>query len=151
MSEQFKDLTIERMREDDLAEVLRIEKESFSDPWTRECFLEDLYKDFTCPAVAKIAEKLVGYICVWKIVDELQIANLAVDSLYRKRGIAHQLLQWVIEYALNKNCRTITLDVRVSNLVASEFYRKFGFEEVGRRKNYYRYPVEDAIIMGKKL
>ncbi|HEX9912077.1 MAG TPA: GNAT family N-acetyltransferase, partial [candidate division Zixibacteria bacterium] len=58
---------------------------------------------------------------------------------------------WVIGYALNKNCRTITLDVRVSNLVASELYRKFGFEEVGRRKNYYRYPVEDAIIMGKKL
>jgi ribosomal-protein-alanine N-acetyltransferase len=151
MSEQFKDLTIERMREDDLAEVLRIEKENFSDPWTKECFLEDLYKDFTYPAVAKMAEKLVGYICLWKIVDELQIANLAVDSLFRKRGIAHQLLQWVIEYALNKKCRTITLDVRVSNLVASELYRKFGFEEVGRRKNYYRYPVEDAIIMEKIL
>jgi ribosomal-protein-alanine N-acetyltransferase len=151
MPEQLKDLNIERMIEDDLAEVLRVEKESFSDPWTRECFLEDLYKDFTFPAVAKIAEKLVGYICVWKITDELQIANLAVDSLFRKRGIAHRLLQWVIEYALNTNCRTISLDVRVSNSTASELYRKFGFEGVGRRKNYYRYPVEDAIIMEKRL
>jgi len=151
MVKKLEDLTIERMREEDLEEVLRIENESFSDPWRKECFLEDIHKEFTCPAVAKIGEELVGYTCLWRIEDELQIANIAVDKGYRRKGIAQKLIEWIIQQGLKQNCRTVLLDVRESNLVALEFYRKFGFEEIGRRKNYYRYPVENAIIMQRKL
>lgn len=151
MPDELKDLTFERMKEQDLAEVLRIEKESFSDPWTRESFLEDINKNFTYPAVARMGGSLVGYTCLWKIEDELQIANIAVDKEYRKRGIAQRIMEWIFEQAREQNCKNVTLDVRVSNSVALTLYRKFGFEQIGRRKNYYRYPVEDAIIMEKKL
>jgi len=151
MCEKVKDLTIERMKEEDLEEVLRIEKESFSDPWTKESFLEDLHRGFAYPAVVKMGGELVGYTCLWKIEDELQIANIAVDKGYRRRGIAQRLIEWIMEQALKQNCKTIILDVRESNSGALELYRKFDFEEIGRRKNYYRYPVENAIIMEKKL
>ncbi len=151
MSEQNKDLTFERMKEGDLEEVLRIEKESFSDPWTKESFLEDINKDFTYPAVARKDGKLVGYTCLWKIEDELQIANIAVDKEHRCQGIAKKLMEWIIEQGLKRACKSVTLDVRISNSVALTLYRKFGFEQIGRRKNYYRFPVEDAIIMEKKL
>lgn len=139
------------MREEDLEDVLRIENESFSDPWRKECFLADLHKEFTSPAVAKIGEELVGYTCTWRIEDELQIANIAVDKVYRRKGIAQKLIEWIIQQGLKQNCRTVLLDVRESNFAALELYRKFGFEEIGRRKNYYRCPVENAIIMQKKI
>lgn len=151
MSEQYKDLTIDRMKEGNLEEVLRIEKESFSDPWTRESFLEDINKDFTYPAVARKDGELVAYTCLWKIEDELQIANIAVDKEHRHQGIAQKLMEWIMEQGLKQKCKSVTLDVRVSNSVALTLYRKFGFEQIGRRKNYYRFPVEDAIIMEKKL
>lgn len=151
MSERIGDLNIERMREEDLSEVLRIEKESFSDPWTEECFLEDLHRELSYPAVAKIGGKVVGYTCLWKILDELQIANIAVDKGYRRKGIAQKLMAWVIQQGTGQGCKRITLDVRESNIIALEFYRKYGFEKIGQRKNYYCYPVEDAIIMEKKL
>lgn len=151
MSEQNRELTIERMTEKDLDEVLKIEKESFSDPWTKESFLEDIDKDFTYPAVARKNGKLVAYTCLWKIMDELQIANIAVGKEYRHQGIAQRLMEWIIERGVEQKCKSVTLDVRVSNSVALTLYRKFGFEPIGRRKNYYRFPVEDAIIMEKKL
>ncbi len=151
MSEQYKDLNIQRMKEEDLEEVLRIEKESFSDPWTRESFLEDINKDFTYPAVARKDGELVAYTCLWKIEDELQIANIAVDKEQRRQGIAQNLMEWILEQGLKQKCKSVTLDVRVSNSVALTLYRRFGFEQIGRRKNYYRFPVEDAIIMEKKL
>lgn len=151
MPEQYKDLTIERMREGDLVEILRIEKESFSDPWTRESFLEDINKDFTYPAVAREDGELVAYTCLWKIEDELQIANIAVDKEHRCQGIAQKLMEWIMEQGLKQKCKSVTLDVRVTNSVALTLYRKLGFERIGRRKNYYRFPVEDAIIMEKKL
>ncbi|HVP36643.1 MAG TPA: ribosomal protein S18-alanine N-acetyltransferase [Terriglobales bacterium] len=151
MSEQYKDLTIDRMKEGDLEEVLRIEKESFSDPWTKESFLEDIKKDFTYPAVVRKEEKLIGYTCLWKIEDELQIANIAVDKEHRRQGIAQKMMEWIFEQGLKNKCKSVTLDVRVSNLIALSLYRKLGFDPIGRRKNYYRFPVEDAIIMEKKL
>jgi [ribosomal protein S18]-alanine N-acetyltransferase len=151
MSEQYKDLAIERMKEPDLKQLFRIEKESFSDPWIRESFLEDINKDFTYPAVVRKDGKLVAYTCLWKIEDELQIANIAVDNEHRSQGIGQKLMEWIIEQGLKQKCKTVTLDVRISNSIALTLYRKFGFEQIGRRKNYYRFPVEDAIIMEKKL
>jgi ribosomal-protein-alanine N-acetyltransferase len=142
--------TIERMKEEDLEEVLRIEKESFSDPWIRECFLEDIKKELAYPAVVRIGEKLVGYTCLWKVDDELQIANIAVDKEHRGKGIARRLLDWVADQALKQNCKNITLDVRESNSAAIRLYDQYGFLEIGRRKKYYRFPVEDAIIMERK-
>jgi len=151
MSEQYKDLTIERMKEGDLEEVLGIEKKSFSDPWTRESFLEDINKDFTYPAVARKDGELVAYTCLWKIEDELQIANIAVDKEHRRQGIAQKLMEWIMEQGLKQKCKSVTLDVSVSNSIALTLYRKFGFEQICTRTNYYRFPVEDAIIMEKKL
>lgn len=147
----IEDFIIERMKEEDIEKVLRIEKESFSDPWIRECFLEDIKRELAYPAVVKMGKELVGYTCLWKIEDELQIANIAVDKEHRGKGIAKRLLEWIIEQALRQNCKNITLDVRESNSVAIRLYVQHGFQQIGRRKKYYRFPVEDAIIMERKI
>jgi ribosomal-protein-alanine N-acetyltransferase len=149
--EIIENFTIELMREEDLGEVVRIENESFSDPWTRGCFLEDIKKELAYPAVVRIGEKLAGYTCLWRVEDELQIANIAVDKEHRRKGVAKRLLEWIIEQAVKKNCKSITLDVRETNSVAIRLYDQYGFREIGRRKKYYRFPVENAIIMEKKI
>ncbi len=147
----LENFTIERMKEEDLEEVLRIENESFSDPWTRGCFLEDIKKELAYPAVFRLGERLAGYTCLWRVEDELQIANIAVDKEYRGKGIAKILLEWIIEQAVKQNYKSITLDVRESNSAAIRLYDQYGFREIGRRKKYYRFPVENAIIMERKI
>ena len=151
MVDEFEGLIIENMREEDLEEVLRIEKESFSDPWRREFFLKDMGNEFAFPAVVRIDKKLVGYTCLWKIEDEIQIANIAIARDYRRRGIARRILEWIVDQAVRGNSKYITLDVRESNSAALELYQRYGFEEICRRKNYYHNPTEDALVMEKKL
>ncbi|MDH4223672.1 MAG: ribosomal protein S18-alanine N-acetyltransferase [candidate division Zixibacteria bacterium] len=151
MAKIVEDFIIENMKEEDLDEILRIERESFSDPWRKEFFLQDLCKEYALPVVVRIGGRLAGYTCLWKIEDEIQIANIAIAKEYRGRGVAKRLLEWIVEQSLKQNFKYITLDVRESNSVALGLYRKYGFEEIVRRKNYYCNPVEDAIVMEKKL
>jgi ribosomal-protein-alanine N-acetyltransferase len=151
MLKELDQITIQRMSSDDVDEVTRLEKLCFSDPWIKSCFLDELEHQFSIPLVVKIAQKIVGYACLWHVDDQLEIANFAVSPEFRRKGIGRTLMENVLGEAEKRACISVILSVRKSNLAARNLYAAFGFVEVGRRKRYYRLPIEDAIIMVKNL
>ncbi|HHW12804.1 MAG TPA: ribosomal protein S18-alanine N-acetyltransferase [Firmicutes bacterium] len=141
---------VKPMTLDDLPEVLAIEEQCFPVPWSRSAFLYELLENeraYYC--VAKTATKVVGYVGMWVILDEGHITNLAVDPAYRRKGIGRALLEHLITEGKKRGVRFLTLEVRSSNLVAQQLYRKLGFYEAGVRPGYYQDNQEDAIIMWK--
>jgi ribosomal-protein-alanine N-acetyltransferase len=151
MLKEVDQYTIQRMALEDVEEVARLEKLCFSDPWTKRCFQDELEHQFSIPLVVKTGQKIVGYACLWHVDDQMEIANFAVSPEFRKKGIGRMLMQKVLSEAIKKGCASLILSVRESNLPALNLYKEFGFVEVGRRKRYYRFPIEDAIIMVKNL
>jgi len=139
------------MTEDDVEEVARLERLCFSDPWSKKSFEEELKHRFSIPLVAKCEERIIGYACLWHIDDQMEIANFAVSPDFRKKGIGRMMMDRVLSEARRRGCTSVILSVRESNLAALNLYTKSGFVEVSRRKNYYRFPTEDAIIMVKRL
>jgi ribosomal-protein-alanine N-acetyltransferase len=151
MSQKVDKIAIQRMSQEDVEEVARLEKICFSDPWSKESFIEELQIKLAVPLVVKLREEVVGYACLWHLDDQLEIANIAVSPEHRKEGIGERVMMRIIEEAKDKNCRSIILTVRESNVAAINLYTKFGFVEIGRRKRYYRLPIEDALTMIKTL
>lgn len=145
-------VTIERMKKEDVDQVLAIEQESFSQPWSRNLFLSEfrsatvstlLVARLGDPAVRRIA----GYLVYWTVEDEMHILNLAVAPAYRKRGIAKHLVLSGIARAYKKGVKKAFLEVRVSNSGAQKLYSSLGFTGSFIRRNYYDAPVEDALVM----
>ena len=151
MLKELDQITIQRMTDEDLDEVVRLEKICFSDPWNRKCFEEELGHQFCMPLVVRLDHKIVGYACLWYVDEQMEIANFAVSPEFRRRGIGRRLMEEVLLESGEKGCTSVILSVRESNLPAKYLYKEFGYVEVGRRKRYYRYPVEDAVIMVKEL
>ena len=151
MPDLVEKLTIKNMQPEDVDEVVAIEKQSFSDPWSKENFLAELDLPFSWVWVAKVDEELVGYCCCWEIEEELQIANLAVHPEFRNQGLGKKILQEILNRACQRKVKKVTLEVRESNQFGLKLYQAFGFTEVGRRKKYYRKPVEDGLILAKIL
>lgn len=133
-----------------LPDILEVEKESFSHPWTENMFLEELNGRFSVYRVAIEENKAVGYMGMWILADEGHITNVAVGKNYRGKGIGSALVKDFIRMAEEKDLAFLTLEVRVSNKNAIALYEKHGFLEVGRRKKYYE-NTEDAILMTKFL
>jgi len=128
----------------DLPEVLEMEQELFSVPWSRQAFEEEINRHESFSLL--VDEKLVGYICGWKILDEYNITNLAIRENLQQLGFGSRLLEHV--FALHaEDCSMFYIEVRNSNIKARRFYKKKGFKEIGLRKNYYHDPVEDAFLM----
>ena len=145
-------VSIEPKRLRDLDQVLRIERLSFSAPWSRAAFLSELLEnDRARYFVARIGDQVVGYTGMWIIIDEGHITNVAVHPHWRNRGIATQLLDALHDVARANGVRRMTLEVRKSNIVAHTLYEKLGFRDAGIRRAYYRDNNEDAIIMWKEL
>ncbi|MCC7202912.1 MAG: ribosomal protein S18-alanine N-acetyltransferase [Nitrospirae bacterium] len=148
MKPEGDNLVIEDIEEDDLSQVMEIEKEAFSDPWTVDMFYSELYNTFSHMwGVKSGSGRLTGYICFWSVVDEAHILNLAVHKDYRRKGIASKILLSALDYWKNSGVKTVLLEVRRSNTAAQELYRKFGFHVIVSRTKYYRNPVEDALVM----
>jgi ribosomal-protein-alanine N-acetyltransferase len=146
------DIVIEPMRTEDLPQVLAIEVASFSQPWTPEMFESDLARtDLAALLVARAAAgpstPVAGYICTYRLTDELHVNNLAVHPRWRRQGVASALLQAALELGRRDRARRAILEVRISNLGAQALYRAFGFEEAGVRRRYYAQPAEDALVM----
>lgn len=131
-----------------LPDILKVEQESFSRPWTEAMFCEELAGRFSVYRAVIEDGKAVAYMGMWILADEGHITNVAVAKDYRRRGIAKALIEDFIALAKAKELALMTLEVRVSNESAIALYRSMGFTEVGRRKNYYE-SREDALLMTK--
>ena len=139
------------MTADHLEELERLERICFSRPWSRKMLAEEL--DNQCAAflvaVEPVTEKVAGYAGLLVMADEGYITNVAVFPEYRRRGVAEQLIAVFDKFARGNRLAFLTLEVRPSNAAAIALYQSFGFEEVGRRRNYYDLPKEDALILTK--
>lgn len=145
-------VSVREMLESDIDRVLEIEKESFSPPWSREAFLLELTKNILAKyIVVEVDGKVVGYGGIWLILDEGHITNIAIDKEYRGLGLGDKLLEGLIQLCVDRDIKVITLEVRKSNEVAKELYKKHGFKECGIRPGYYTNNNEDAIIMWKTI
>lgn len=130
-----------------LDDVMRIERSSFTVPWTEDDFLTLLSRDYAVTIIAEENNAAVGYGCATAVAGEAEILNLAVDEKERRRGIGRELLIRLIKAVADRGARRIFLEVRESNAGARALYSSAGFAETGVRRNYYRLPAEDAIIM----
>jgi len=135
------------MREEDLETVLAIESASFSRPWTRRHFLDELASPNGFPVVALAPQgEVAGYLCLQLVLDEAEILDVAVDGSRRGRGIGEVLVLSALAFCREKRVALLFLEVRVSNHAAISLYRRLGFRESGRRKCYYE-NGEDAMLM----
>lgn len=140
------------MTVDDLDDVMEVEVNSFTVPWSREAFFNELTKNqFAQYLVVEVDQKVVGYCGVWIIVDEAHITNIALLPEYRGMKLGEALMAKVMELAREMGALRMTLEVRVSNNRAQNLYRKFGFEEGAIRKQYYTDNMEDALVMWVNL
>ncbi|MDW5298783.1 MAG: ribosomal protein S18-alanine N-acetyltransferase [Sedimentibacter sp.] len=142
---------IRNMKSDDIGQIIEIEKKCFSLPWSRESFEGELKNEHAYYECAEENKNIVGYMGMWKILDECHITNVAVLPEYRNRGIASMLIDKMIGVCKCSEIKNMTLEVRESNTTAINLYKKFGFFSVGKRPNYYQLPLEDAIIMWKNI
>lgn len=140
-------MDISMMGETDLTEVAAIEQEIFSQPWTKQGFLDALNNKNTLYLVAKEKNDILGYIGLWQSYEEADITNVAVKSGHRRKGVADALLNELERLAVQKGITTLTLEVRVSNTAAVRLYEKHGFHSLGIRPGFYEKPKEDAMIM----
>jgi len=139
------------MTPSDLTDILAIERASFTFPWSASFFLQELKVDCARSHLAVIDGVAVGYVIYWLLPREIDIHNLAVAPAYRRRGIAHTLLQAVIADAGREKAARITLEVRKSNDAAQRLYHSLGFMAKGVRKGYYSDDGEDALVMALEL
>lgn len=141
-------LVFREMKEEDIDQVLVIEHASFSTPWSKEAFYNELNKNrFALYLVLEDQGKVVGYCGTWIVIDEAHITNVAMLPEYRGKGLGEATMKKLIEVAKEKGVKTMTLEVRVSNHVAQSLYRKLGFQDGGIRKNYYTDNQEDGLVM----
>ena len=144
--------TVDRMRTEDLDEVLAIERLSFSMPWSRGAFLYEMQQNRAARCwVMREDGRVAGYVCLWEIADELHITNIAVHPSQRRHGLGRSLLGGVIEDGRQRGLRVVVLEVRPSNREALPLYESFGFRVVGRRRGYYYDTGEDALVMEVSL
>lgn len=138
----------------DLDDVLAIELESFSEPWTRGMFEAELQGNpfgrflgaFRIGKVSS-AKPLLGYICYWVVFEELRLMNLAVRQDCRRLGIASRLVRHAMEEGITQGTTRALLEVRAGNRVGQQLYQALGFRQYGCRRSYYTNPNEDAILM----
>lgn len=147
----MKSVEIRRMRTADLPRVMLIELSTFTMPWSEATFRGLLRRKDSDLLVADYNGDIAGYAVFWAVMDQGELGNVAVDEDHRGRGIGSELIQAVMECAHERGVREIFLEVRKSNVRAQDLYKTFGFSEVGRRKNYYLEPLEDALVMKKVI
>jgi ribosomal-protein-alanine N-acetyltransferase len=141
-------IAIRPARVDDLPAILAIERVSFTDPWSRSSFATLLEQPRVYFSVAlDRAGALLGYTVAWFVLDEAELANLAVAPGVRGNGIGARLLKGALAASEERGTLSMYLEVRASNQSAIALYTSHGFAEVGRRRAYYRKPVEDALIL----
>ena len=147
------EITVRRAEERDLDAITLIEARCFEgqDPWSRNAFYNEIVEnaDRTLYLAAEKDRDVLGYMGVWKILDEGHITNVAVDPDHRRQHIAEKIIEEMIRRTSEEGITSWTLEVRADNEPAIRLYEKMGFREEGVRPGYYEYDGTDALIMWK--
>lgn len=139
---------ISYMEEKHIDEVVKISNLSFNSPWSKDSYFQELKNPVAKYFVATTNDKVIGFIGTWIVLDEAHITNIAVHPEFRKLKVGSLLLESLLNKCSNDfGCVLYDLEVRVSNIPAQKLYSKYGFKEVGIRKNYYKDTQEDALLM----
>lgn len=140
-------IKIRQMKQMDLDEVVQIEADTFSCPWSRNAFEDSLKLEYTNYLVVTQNEEVVGYCAYYQAFEEANIVNVAVKETARRQGVARAMLKRLMAEGRKNGITIFVLEVRHSNLPAIRLYESLGFVEAGIRRRFYTEPVEDARIM----
>ncbi|MBO5883517.1 MAG: ribosomal protein S18-alanine N-acetyltransferase [Clostridia bacterium] len=143
--------SVSSVKREELSAIAELEKLCFSEPWSEESLTLLLGDKATGFVATEANGRLVGYVGLVSVLDEGQITNIATHPDYRRKGIGKALMERIFEYCKEKGICYLSLEVRDSNKGAIALYESFGFKTVGIRKNFYRFPVEDARVMTAEL
>ena len=135
------------MSHDDINQVVAIERLCFGDRWSASAFAAELDNPSSTYIVAAKEDRVVGYAGFWLILEEAHVTTIAVHPGEQGQKIGEQLLLNLIEESAKKDAKWMTLEVRVSNVVAQRLYGKYGFTSLGKRRGYYQDDGEDALVM----
>lgn len=146
------ELRIRSMQPTDIAEVIRVERASYSFPWTEGIFYDCLRVNYVC-RVATLGTSLVGYGIMSLATDEAHLLNVCVAGTYRCRGIGRRLLSHLLEIAAAAGAVQAFLEARPSNISAIRLYQSLGFSQIGVRRGYYQAVDgrEDAIVLKRHV
>ena len=133
-----------------VAQIAQIEKVCFSAPWSEKSIASELENELALWLVAEEDGQVCGYVGSQTVLGETDMMNVAVHPDFRRRGIAEALVNALVEALKAKGSHCLTLEVRASNSPARALYEKLGFSRIGTRKNYYRNPKEDGLILRKE-
>ena len=144
-------VTFRKATEADVLQVVELEREAFSVPWSEQNVRETIGQTCAFISVAEIDGKVASYCIVYCVMEFAEIARIATAKKYRRKGMARRLMDYTVEWCKEKECSIMQLDVRESNEGARCFYQTYGFVEDGIRKNYYEQPKEHAVLMSMEL
>lgn len=147
------DVTYRKMVSDDVPAVYEIEVASFPVPWTLDSFYYEVHENQYAHYVLAVdaSGSIIGFCGMWMVIDAAQITNVAVIEAARGRGIGEGLMREAMQIARLHGMEVMTLEVRVTNTVAQNLYRKLQFQDGGIRKGYYKDNGEDALVMWVNL
>jgi ribosomal-protein-alanine N-acetyltransferase len=152
INKSFTGIVIRPMEINDLKKVLEIEKQSFSVPWIYDLFFSELTRNrYARYFVLEKDKEIIGYLGFWHKEASFHITNIAITEKFRRKGYGRKLLNFIEKIATTYRIKKISLEVRRSNCIAQDMYRKYGYKVIRVLKNYYQEEKEDALVMEKKL
>ena len=143
-------MIIKNMTAAEVSKVANLEKICFNDPWSERSVASELDNALSLWLVAMEGDALAGYVGSQTVMGETDMMNIAVAPEFRRQGIAEKLVEALVDALKARESHCLTLEVRSSNEPAKSLYEKLDFQQVGLRKNYYRNPKEDALILRKE-
>lgn len=143
-------MNIVPMNEHHVPQIALLERECFADPWSQQSIASELHNPLSLWLVAQEGQTLLGYVGSQTCLDETDMMNIAVFPASRRQGVARALIEALVSALRERGSKQLTLEVRASNGPARQLYESLGFFQVGLRKNYYRNPKEDALILRKE-
>ena len=145
------ELVITPITEEDIGQIVLLERECFSVPWSRESFEDVLKYPFLGGFCIRSGDELAGYGVYHCLFEDSEVLDIAVAPAFRRRGIGRKLLDLMEQEVRSRGAERFMLEVRLSNITAQALYKRSGFEVTGTRRNYYKNPTEDAVLMEKKF
>lgn len=144
-------MIVRKMTEQDVPSIAQLEKACFSDPWSEKSIASELSNPLSSWFVAADDEDVLGYVGSQSVLDGADMMNIAVSHHARRQGVAVALINALIGELKTRGVKFLMLEVRQSNAPAISLYKKLGFSQVGVRRNYYRNPKENALILRKEF